>query len=208
MAKMIKCKTCGADIARTAKVCPSCGAKQRKKVHIVVALILILALIGVFGAIAGNSDDPQKIGTVSNAPTPTETSSNQEDVFRVGDVVSLNGVNVTLLSVNEDGGNQFLKPNSGNVFVVLEFDIDNQSDSEIAVSSLMSFSAYFDDYSTNISIGAMTTSNKSQLDGSVAAGRKMTGVVGYEVPDDWNKVEIRFTPDFWSGKDIIFEYEK
>ena len=169
---------------------------------------MILALIGVFGAIAGNSDDPQKIGTVSNAPTPTESSSNQEDVFRVGDVVSLNGVNVTLLSVNEDGGNQFLKPNSGNVFVVLEFDIDNQSDSEIAVSSLMSFSAYFDDYSTNISIGAMTTSNKSQLDGSVAAGRKMTGVVGYEVPDDWNKVEIRFTPDFWSGKDIIFEYEK
>ena len=30
MSKMIKCKTCGADIASSAKSCPGCGAKNKK----------------------------------------------------------------------------------------------------------------------------------------------------------------------------------
>ncbi|NOW20903.1 rubrerythrin [Clostridium saccharobutylicum] len=32
MSKMIKCKTCGADIASSAKTCPSCGAKNKKAI--------------------------------------------------------------------------------------------------------------------------------------------------------------------------------
>lgn len=31
MDKMTKCKTCGADIAKSAKVCPACGAKQKNR---------------------------------------------------------------------------------------------------------------------------------------------------------------------------------
>ena len=46
--------------------------------------------------------------------------------------------------------------------------------------------------------------NKNQLDGAVAAGKKFNGVIGYEVPTDWKELEVRFTPDFWSGKDIVF----
>jgi hypothetical protein len=36
----------------------------------------------------------------------------------------------------------------------------------------------------------------------------MKGVVGYEAPEGWETLEIRFTPDFWFGKDIIFTYSK
>lgn len=61
-----------------------------------------------------------------------------------------------------------------------------------------------DDYSTNLSISATIATDKTQLDGAVAAGKKMTGVVGYEVPKDWEEIEIRFTPDFWSGNEIEF----
>ena len=87
------------------------------------------------------------------------------------------------------------------MFLLCEFSIDNQSDKDIAVSSIASFNAYVDDYSTNLSISATIATDKPQLDGAVAAGKKMTGVVGYEVPKDW---EIRFTPDFWSGNEIEF----
>ena len=39
---------------------------------------------------------------------------------------------------------------------------------------------------------------------TVAAGKKFKGIVGYEVPSDWQEFEIVFTPDFWSGKGITF----
>ena len=54
----------------------------------------------------------------------------------------------------------------------------------------------------------MLSTNQKQLDGSVAAGKKMNGVIGYEVPSGWSTIEVKFTPDFWSGKDIAFTYSK
>lgn len=211
MGKMKKCKACGADVAKSAKICPNCGAKIKK--HTVLGVVLVIfGILLIAAAIGGTSDKPEKVGTaegnnIVESRTPQE-SEIQPAVFRVGDIVELNGVNVTLLSVNESSGSQFLTPTDGNVFVTFEFDIDNQTDSEIAVSSMLSFDAYFDDYSANISISAMTNSDKAQLDGSIAAGKKMTGVVGYEAPADWTKAEIRFTPNFWSGEEITFEYTK
>lgn len=217
MSKLKKCKACGADIAKSAKTCPHCGAKVKK--HTVLGIILIIfGVCAIAAAMGGGSDEPQKIGDTNTSRNESVESAGNENsqkdttqtqsLFHVGDIVELNGVTVTLLSVDESSGNQFMTPEDGNVFVTFEFDIDNQTDSDIAVSSMLSFEAYFDDYSTGISLSAMVSSEKSQLDGNVAAGKKMTGVVGYEAPADWKTAEIRFTPDFWSGKDIIFEYSK
>ena len=163
MEKMKKCKVCGAEIAKNAKTCPHCGAKNKSHTVLIVVLIVI-ALIVIIGSI-GNSSEPKKVGTVEQENTATDTQEvENQSVFHVGDVVELNGINVTFLSVQESNGTDFLSPSDGNVYVTFEFDIDNQSDSEIAVSSVMCFDAYFDSYSTNLSIGAMTNSSKAQLD--------------------------------------------
>ena len=61
MDKMTKCKTCGADIAKSAKVCPACGAKQKK--HIVLGIILVIIGLSIIGAALGGNS-PQKVGTV------------------------------------------------------------------------------------------------------------------------------------------------
>ena len=62
-----------------------------------------------------------------------------------------------------------------------------------------------DDYACTFSLSAlMEKDSKNQLDGTVAPGKKFSGVVGYEVPTDWQELEINFTPDVWSGKDITF----
>ena len=160
MDKMTKCKTCGADIAKSAKVCPACGAKQKKPVVLIVIAVFIA--IGIIGtALGGNS--PEKVG---------------------------------------DTG--FYTPDSGNVFLFCEFAIENKSSKDISISSIMSFEAYVDDYSTNMSMTGTLAADKGQMDGTVAAGKKMSGVIGYEVPADWKTLEIRFTPDFWSGNDITF----
>lgn len=72
----------------------------------------------------------------------------------------------------------------------------------------MSFEAYIDDYSTNMDVSAIMASDVGQLDGTVAAGKKMHGVIGYSAAVDWKDLEIKFTPNFWAGKDITFSYSK
>ena len=143
-------------------------------------------------------------GRSDNEKTDTETKT----VFNVGETAALNDVHVTLVNVSENNGGNYMTPTDGNVFVVCEFEIENNSDTDIAVSSIMSFEAYVDDYSTSMNLSAMLSTNQKQLDGSVAAGKKMNGVIGYEVPSGWSTIEVKFTPDFWSGKDIAFTYSK
>ena len=76
------------------------------------------------------------------------------------------------------------------------------------MSSIVCFDAYVDDYATSMSLTAQLASDKGQLDGTVAAGKKMSGVIGFEVPEDWAEIEVRFTPDFWKSKNFIFVANK
>jgi len=201
--KMTICKACGAEIAKSAKTCPQCGAKNKKSP--ILGIILIILGIAVIGGALGGGDKntPTKVGEKESNGTQQQEQVQTE--FGVGDVVALNDVNVTLLSVKESKGSQFNKPTDGNVFVLCEFEIENNSNKDIAVSSMLSFEAYCDDYTTNFSLSALIEKgNKNQLDGTVAAGKKFNGVVGYEITKDWKELEIKFSPDFWSGKDITF----
>lgn len=212
MAKIVRCKTCGAEIAKSAKVCPKCGAKQKK--HIVLGVILVIfGILLISAAIGGGSDDGEPKKVVDSTPVQSQDEDNnsaepEKTTFGVGEQVSLNDVVVTMNNVTESNGSQFNKPTDGNTFILCEFTIENNSEKDLAVSSLMCFEAYVDDYSTSMSLSASLESDKSQLDGTVAAGKKMNGTIGYEAPADWKEIEVRFTPDFWRGKDITFIHSK
>lgn len=221
------CKHCGKEISETAKFCDGCGKptaeeavkpavveieepkKKKKKRHpILGTILLIFSIFIIIGAFGGGSDEPKKVEASTTATSAlAETTAPAE--FTVGDTLEMNGVLVTLNDVSENSGSQFLKPTDGNVFVVCEFTIENNTDSEMAVSSLLCFECYFDDYAANISLGAMTSNqSKQQLDGSVAPGKKINGVVGYEAPEDWTEMEIRFTPNVYGSKSFVFNYSK
>lgn len=210
MAKMIKCKTCGADIAKSAKTCPSCGAKNKKSV--VAPMIGLVVLIGIAGAIGGSGDEPVKTSGASSSvqssvsvPAPEKQ---EKTTFGIGETVTLHNVSATLLSVTEDYGTEFIAPTEGHVFVVCEFEIENGTSSDVAVSSALSFEAYFDDYAANLDLYAMSLGDGNQLDGTVAAGKKIKGSIGYQAPADWSVVELHFSPSVWSGKDIVFTHTK
>lgn len=206
------CKNCGKEIDDKAVICPNCGVatseKKKKKKHpILGAIILIFGILLIIGAASGGADEPEKVGEASekNSTLATEPVVTE---FTVGDKVELNDIVVTLVDVSENTGTACTKPSDGKIYVLCEFEIENNSSKDIAVSSIMCFEAYFDDYSTSMNLSALLNTDKAQLDGSVAAGKKMNGVIGYEVDSDWSELEIRFTPNFWSGKDIIFTYTK
>lgn len=53
--KMVVCKCCGAEIAKSAKVCPNCGARRGRKWWQIVLGIIIL--ISGIGTLAGSFGD-------------------------------------------------------------------------------------------------------------------------------------------------------
>lgn len=207
------CKHCKSEIPKAAKVCPNCRKKQgRFGKWIVIGIVVIILLAAVFG---GGDDKPKKVENKTASTQQGENDNNKEadtqeekDIFTVGETAELNDVQVTLLKYSESKGSEFNKPTDGNVYLMAEFEIVNNSDSEMNVSSVMSFEAYADDYSLNYSFGALMDNEDRQLDGTIAAGKKMKGYIGYEVPKDWSTVEIHFTDDVWSNNKFKFEIKK
>ena len=197
-----------------AKVCPVCRKKQGAPgCRLVVLVVVVLVVIAAFAG-SGESSTPQKVestsGTSQSASQAGEAQSQPEQtVFTVGDAVELNGVKTTLLSAEEYPGKQYMMPTDGNIFLVCQFEIENDSSAEITVSSMVSFNAYCDDYSVNLSVtGEMLEDSWKTLDGTVAPGKKINGVIAYEIPQDWQKMEISYTPSYWSGHDVQFEINK
>ena len=46
MEKMKKCKACGADIAKSAKICPHCGAKNGgSKIPLIIVIVIVLLIV-------------------------------------------------------------------------------------------------------------------------------------------------------------------
>ncbi len=209
-----QCKHCKSEIPYDAKVCPVCRKKQGAPGCLIVVLVVVVLVVIAAFAGGGESSTPQKVestsGTSQSASQASQAQSQPEQtVFTVGDTVELNGVKTTLLSAEEYPGKQYMMPTDGNVFLVCQFEIENDSSAEINVSSMVSFNAYCDDYSVSLSItGEMLEDSWKSLDGTVAPGKKINGVIAYEIPQDWQKMEISYTPSFWSGHDVQFEINK
>lgn len=211
------CKHCKTSIPKDAKVCPNCRKKQGGVGKwIIIGAIVVILLAALFG---GGDDKPKKVENSKVESTQQDEKKSEEpktdvnteevkDIFEVGETAELNDVQVTLLSYKESKGSEYNKPSDGNVFLMAEFEIVNNSDSELNVSSMLSFEAYADDYALNYSISALMDNEDRQLDGTIAAGKKMKGYIGYEVPKDWSTVEIHFTDDVWSNNKFKFEIKK
>lgn len=186
-----------------------------KKSGCLVAVVAVLA-IGVIGSVmgGGSDDKPKKVDTAVSAEAKkdsTEEKEEEQKVFAVGDSVESKDITITLVSATESAGTDIIKPDDGKEFLILNFDIQNNSKSDIAISSITCFEAYCDDYSLNqdiIGLQAPEAKDQGQLDGSVAAGKKMNGVIVYQVPTDFKKFEIKVSPGFWSLKDIEFAINK
>lgn len=202
------CKYCKTEIPKNAKVCPVCRKKQKHIGGFIALGIVVLIVVIIIAANAGSDSKPKKVGDDKSASAGS-SDSEEKDVFTKGEIAEMNGVQVTLKDYEESNGTEFLTPDDGNVFVIVTFEIANNSDSEITVSSIASFEAYVDDYSVSTSISAESVKDGvGILDGTVAAGKKMGGIIGYEVPKDWKNMEISFTDNVWSDSAFKFEINK
>lgn len=74
--KMITCKTCGNLIAKTAKRCPYCGAKQHQVALTACYLILIFMVIAIVAVMVNGTDSDSTVTNVNSALNSSQTVSN------------------------------------------------------------------------------------------------------------------------------------
>ena len=80
--KMKNCKTCGTEIAASAKICPKCGAKNKKSHPILIGIIVVFVL---FAAIGSTGSDSTQINNTDTAVTTPEVIEYQ--VYTVHEMV-------------------------------------------------------------------------------------------------------------------------
>lgn len=95
MAKIVKCKTCGADMASNAKACPQCGAKNKKPIFkrwwfwvicVIVLLVVVSSASGGSKTVSTNEAVNSQSETSEETVAATETSVEAEGTESVEEV--------------------------------------------------------------------------------------------------------------------------
>lgn len=76
--KMTTCKTCGKEMAKSAKVCPSCGAKNKKPIFTrpwFIAIIVVIVII----AIASGGKSGNKTTTIANSNGSVDDNNSKKN---------------------------------------------------------------------------------------------------------------------------------
>lgn len=79
---LVKCKECGAEIAKSAKACPKCGAKQKQTSLAVKLILILIVLIAAAQLLTPSTNDTPKTVT---KPALEELSTKLDERMKASD---------------------------------------------------------------------------------------------------------------------------
>lgn len=162
----------------------------------IIAVILIFSLF----AIGSGSDKASVSSDSASDNNKTTTQKADEPVkVKVGETLTTNTLKITYKSSADDKGAEYFPAASGNKIIKLTFEIENISSTDQIVS-VYDFKCYSDDVASSAYYygddGLSTT--------TLSAGRKATGNVYFEVPQNANSIDVEYETNYWSGNKAIF----
>ena len=171
----------------------------------ILALIVVGVLAFSFVGCEESEIQPKKVGETTTTVTEKSKDEKKETkIFKVGDVVQLKDLKVTVNKLYAVEGNEFSKPADGNEFLAIDCTIENISKESQVISSVMMFKVVDEaGRQCEYSFEGQTAAKAGQMDGEVAPGRKMTGVYVVEVPKDKKGLELEFDSTFLLGEQMI-----
>ncbi len=170
--------------------------------------MIFIVGIGIGAGAGAIIDEPQKVGQTSakvqDKSTETSTETNKSKVFKIGDVVKLKDFKVTVNKLYKVKGDELSQPQPGNEFIAVDCSVENISNEQQAVSSVMMFKVVDKDgRECEESIGGLTAAKAGQMDGEIGPGRKITGVYVVEVPKGTTGLELEFNGSLLLGGQVI-----
>lgn len=167
-------------------------------------IVLVLCLALVF--LTSCADEP--VGREDYSSQPAKVEETKKDEFALNETAVFQDLKFTATEIKETEGEGFFVPEEGNVFVGVNFVIENVSDEEQAISSLLLFEGYADDVKLSYSLNAACAFGDGTLDGTIASGKKLVGWYAMEVPENWETIELHIKADLFSSKTAKFIFNK
>ena len=105
---MINCKSCGAEIASSAKSCPKCGAKNKKPIwkRWWVWILVVIILFAAIGSVGGNSNTNNSSSSADIDDTAIQEPINYITVS-VADMIDM--LNTNALKAENTYNGQYLE---------------------------------------------------------------------------------------------------
>lgn len=157
-------------------------------------------VITAIGAAANGSTTTNNNGSTSHSTSGA--TATPKGPAKVGSTIIDDGVSCTLVSAKIVQGDEFSKPDSGNVFVLVTVKIVNNSSSEFDYNPF--------DFNAEWSTGNITHQDSfypddlyggHQLhDGALAVGGSVVGQIRFQVPKGDHQAKLTWQPGFFSDK--------
>ncbi len=170
--------------------------KKFSPVFGIIAVILIFSLFAI-----GSGSDKASVSSDSasdNSQTTTQKADEPVKV-KVGETLTTNTLKITYKSSADDKGAEYFPAASGNKIIKLTFEIENISSTDQIVS-VYDFKCYSDDVASS----AYYYGDNGLSTTTLSSGRKATGNVYFEVPQNANSIDVEYETNYWSGNKAIF----
>lgn len=157
----------------------------------------LLALTLSFGLSSCTVEDPAPDTSSEASESPSDdTSAESSGIGAVGDsLIDSSGVAVSLLSVESKTRSSLGSGPDNDFFLVARFELNNPTDEEAIISSLLSFTLTGESgKGYDISIFVDLDGN---LDGSIQPGRKMLGEIAFDTSQE-NLYYLMVKPSLFS----------
>lgn len=172
------------------------------------ALVLVLAALLLATLACGGGNEAVRVGTVNPDSEGEESreAAEGEATYQVGDVVSTGDMLVVLLGWSEPASNDFIQPDEGYRFIVVDVLVVNQGDQPRTLASGLQMKlkdSTGQQYSEDLaaSIAAAGTSPG----GEISPGERLRGQVAYQVHADAEGLVFVFDANLWSAGKIFIE---
>lgn len=163
--------------------------------------IAITALSSAASRTTTNSTNGSSSSTSSSATASSATATPQGSA-KVGSTITVDGVSCTLVSAKVVQGDAYVKPDAGNVFVLVTVKIVNNSSSEFDYNPF-DFNAEWTtgNIVSEEFVSPDSVSSSQQLhDGTLAVGGSVQGQILFQVPQGDHKAKLTWQPNFLSDK--------
>jgi hypothetical protein len=214
MAKLKNCKTCGKEVAKSAKKCPHCGQKLKMgffmKALIGIAVLIVIGIIASAGS-SGSKDTAKQASTTtsaSSAPAKNDTPKQLSNTGVSSDVtIKVNGV-----ETKSQLGDQFSNAKAQGVFKIVNLSVTNGQKDAITLDAnsfkLVDNKGREFTYSTDGQT-ALETSSGSNMDfflKQLNPGLTQTGKIVFDVPADAKGLVLKATGGM-TGEEITLKVD-
>ncbi len=166
--------------------------------------LIIIVVIGAIAIGSGNKEPVKETDNNTSQSTSNEDTSNL--TFGLDETAVFENIKVTASEVKESDGSTYNTPDDGMVFVGVKFTVENISDEDQAMSSLLLFDAYVDSVKCDYSFGAAVDFSGT-IDGTISPGKKLVGWYAVEIPKDWEELELQVKSSWVDSSSAIFIFK-